>query len=155
MANSATQYLAVGQTATENFTVTVDDGHGGTVDQIVTVTVTGTNDAPTITAADDERRGDRRRNDADDLTDTGTITFDDIDLIDVHTTSVVPAAGNTLGGTLTAVVTDAGDRRRRRHRDLDLQRGQQRHQYLAVGQTATESFTVTVDDGHGGTVDQS
>ena len=39
----------LGQTATETFTVTIDDGHGGTVDQLVTVTVTGTNDAPTIT----------------------------------------------------------------------------------------------------------
>jgi VCBS repeat-containing protein len=46
VANSATQYLAAGQTATESFTVTIDDGHGGTVDQIVTVTITGTNDAP-------------------------------------------------------------------------------------------------------------
>ena len=33
VANSATQYLAVGETATETFTVTIDDGHGGTVDQ--------------------------------------------------------------------------------------------------------------------------
>ena len=57
VANSATQYLAVGQTATEQFTVTVNDGHGGTVSQVVTVTVTGTNDAPTITVA---RRCDRR-----------------------------------------------------------------------------------------------
>ena len=31
VANSATQYLAVDQTATESFTVTISDGHGGTV----------------------------------------------------------------------------------------------------------------------------
>ena len=49
VANSATQYLAAGQTVTENFTVTINDGHGGTVTQVVTVTITGTNDAPTIT----------------------------------------------------------------------------------------------------------
>ncbi len=48
MANSATQYLAEGQTVTENFTVTISDGQGGTVDQLVTVTITGTNDAPTL-----------------------------------------------------------------------------------------------------------
>ena len=53
VADDATDYLAAGQTATETFTVTIDDGHGGTVDQIVTITVHGTNEAPTITAADD------------------------------------------------------------------------------------------------------
>jgi VCBS repeat-containing protein len=49
VANSAVQYLAVGQAATETFTVTVSDGRGGSVNQTVTVTVTGTNDAPVLT----------------------------------------------------------------------------------------------------------
>ena len=31
--------------------VTVDDGHGGTAQQTVTVTITGTNDDPTITSS--------------------------------------------------------------------------------------------------------
>ena len=53
VADDATDYLAEGQTATESFTVTISDGHGGTVDQVVTITVTGTNEAPTITAATD------------------------------------------------------------------------------------------------------
>ncbi len=53
VADDATDYLAVGETATEKFTVTIDDGQGGTVDQCVTITVTGTNEAPTITSADD------------------------------------------------------------------------------------------------------
>src|SRR6202008_1498480 len=52
VANSATQYLAAGQTTTESFTITIDDQHGGTTTQVVTVTVTGTNDAPTISVAD-------------------------------------------------------------------------------------------------------
>src|SRR2546421_260940 len=52
VADNATDYLAVGQTATESFTVSIDDGHGGSVDQLVSITVTGTNEAPTITAAD-------------------------------------------------------------------------------------------------------
>jgi hypothetical protein len=34
------------------------------------------------------------------LSDTGTIAFNDVDLIDVHLASVVPTSG-TLGGTLT------------------------------------------------------
>ena len=88
------------------------------------------------------------------LTDSGTITFDDVDLSDAHITSVAADGGNTLGGTLTAVVSDDGDRGRRRHGELDLQRGQQRHAVPGGGQTATETFTVTIDDGNGGTVDQ-
>ena len=31
--------------------VTVDDGHGGSADQTVTITITGTNDAPVISSA--------------------------------------------------------------------------------------------------------
>jgi VCBS repeat-containing protein len=40
--------LAAGQTVTDSFTVHVDDGAGGFADRQVNITVTGTNDAPTI-----------------------------------------------------------------------------------------------------------
>src|SRR5437867_1482340 len=42
--------LQAGQTLTQLYDVTVDDGHGGTASQTVTITITGTNDAPTITS---------------------------------------------------------------------------------------------------------
>ncbi|EJN14017.1 VCBS repeat-containing protein [Bradyrhizobium sp. YR681] len=45
--NADIQFLAQGQALTQDYFVTVDDGHGGTVIQDVTVTVNGTNDAPT------------------------------------------------------------------------------------------------------------
>lgn len=45
--NADIQFLAQGQTLTQDYFVTVDDGHGGTVIQDVTVTIDGTNDAPT------------------------------------------------------------------------------------------------------------
>lgn len=41
------QSLAAGQTATDTFEYTIDDGHGGTSTATVTVTVNGLNDAPT------------------------------------------------------------------------------------------------------------
>ena len=44
----ALQSLAVGQIITQIYTVTIDDLHGGTITQDVTVTITGTDDAPTI-----------------------------------------------------------------------------------------------------------
>ncbi len=40
--------LAAGETKTEEFTIRVKDPHGEFVDQVVTVTVTGTNDQPTL-----------------------------------------------------------------------------------------------------------
>ncbi|SEM32948.1 VCBS domain-containing protein [Bradyrhizobium sp. OK095] len=45
--NADIQFLAQGQTLAQDYFVTIDDGHGGTVTQDVTVTLNGTNDAPT------------------------------------------------------------------------------------------------------------
>jgi choice-of-anchor C domain-containing protein len=49
---SAVEYLAAGETKVESFTLNVVDEHGGSVPRTVSVTLTGTNDAPVITAAD-------------------------------------------------------------------------------------------------------
>src|SRR5439155_899651 len=46
-ASAAVQALAAGQTVTDVFHYTASDGHGGTATADLTVTVTGTNDAPT------------------------------------------------------------------------------------------------------------
>ena len=46
--SAAVQSLAAGETHNETFTVRVTDDHGATADQVVTVQVTGTNDAPVI-----------------------------------------------------------------------------------------------------------
>ncbi len=88
------------------------------------------------------------------LTTTGTITFNDVDLTDTHTTTVVADAGNTLGGTLVmgAVSESANTEPGTVGWTYTVADGAT--DYLAAGQTATEKFTVTVDDGHGGTVDQ-
>src|SRR5438093_1073207 len=152
---SATLYLAAGQTATEKFTVTIADGHGGTVDQLVTITIHGTNEAPTITAAATDATGSVKVGGTNVyLSVTGQIRMKDVALIDVHSTSVAADAGNTLGGTLTmgsvsesaptepgtvgwtySVADDATD-------------------YLAACPSATHYRSVTIADGHGGTVDQ-
>src|SRR5204863_446986 len=46
------QSLAFGQNITQIYAVTLSDHHGGMVTQNVTVTITGTNDAPVIAAQD-------------------------------------------------------------------------------------------------------
>ena len=45
-ANPAVQALGVGETVTETYNYTVDDGHGGTDTATLTITIFGTNDAP-------------------------------------------------------------------------------------------------------------
>src|SRR5213075_2662235 len=153
VANSATQYLAEGETTTENFTVKVKDNHGGFVDQGVTVTVTGVNDAPTISAADGSGAVTEDAT-SPNLTDTGAITFDDVDLIDTHSTSVATDAGNKLGGNLTAAVTDVATGVGDGTVKWDYSVANSATQYLAEGETTTENFTVKVSDNHGGFVDQ-
>jgi VCBS repeat-containing protein len=50
--DAAIQSLAAGQTVTQTYAVTVNDGHGGMASQNVTITLHGTNDAPVLNAAD-------------------------------------------------------------------------------------------------------
>jgi large repetitive protein len=153
VATAATQFLAAGQTATESFDVTIDDGHTGTVTQTITVTVTGTNDAPTISAA--VSTGAVTEDSADPLTALGTITFDDVDLSDTHTTAVLASVTNTLGGILTATVSDTATGAGNGTVSWSYSVANAATQFLAAGQTATESFDVTIDDGHTGTVTQT
>jgi VCBS repeat-containing protein len=47
VADSALDYLKAGQTLTQKYDVTVDDGHGGTAMQSVTITLIGTDDLTT------------------------------------------------------------------------------------------------------------
>src|SRR6266478_1126566 len=152
VADNATDYLAVGQTATEKFTVTVSDGHGGTASQLVTITINGTNEAPTISAHTDGAVTEDAT--TPNLSTTGTITFADVDKIDTHSVSAVADAGNTLGGTLTPVVTTDATGGVAGTVTWTYTVANNATDYLAVGQTATEKFTVTVSDGHGGTASQ-
>ncbi len=48
--SSYLQSLAVGQSTTDTFSVTVSDGQGGSTNQLLTVTINGANDAPFTTA---------------------------------------------------------------------------------------------------------
>ena len=52
VADSAVEYLAAGQTKVESFTITLNDQNGSVITKQIDVTITGTNDAPVITAQD-------------------------------------------------------------------------------------------------------
>ncbi|MGJ3704451.1 beta strand repeat-containing protein [Variovorax sp. AFSI2.2] len=150
---TAVEYLAAGETRVESFTITVDDQHGGIVTRQIDVTITGTNDAPTIGAADAAAAVTEDAAEPT-LSDSGTITFDDVDLSDAHGVSVAVGAGNTLGGVLTADVSDAATGAGDGTVNWTYSVANAATQYLAQDQTATETFIVSIDDGHGGTAQQ-
>ena len=52
VADAAVEYLAAGQTKVESFTITLNDQNGSVITKQIDVTITGTNDAPVITAQD-------------------------------------------------------------------------------------------------------
>jgi VCBS repeat-containing protein len=98
------QGLAAGEDTTDTFTYTISDGNGGKDTATVTIAVNGVNDAPVITSGtqtvtiietDDVVGG----TDPDPDAATGTITFDDVDLSDVHT---VTHDGGVVSGTTLA-----------------------------------------------------
>jgi VCBS repeat-containing protein len=157
IAEGSLDFLADGEKVTAVFTVSVSDGNGGTASQDVTVNITGNNDLPSITTVENvtDVTGAVTEDAASPtLSDTGIITFNDVDLTDAHTVLVVRASG-TLGGVLTlgsiseSATTSAGSVPWTYTVDNIAT------QYLAAGQTASEVFTVTINDGKGGTVAQN
>lgn len=148
--NAAIQYLAAGQTLTQTYTVEVADGQGGTASQPVTVTITGTNDLPTITAA----TASGAVVEEGVLAASGAVDFSDIDLRDSHTVS---SAANGPGylGTFNAHVTDDGVGDGVGGVAWDFAVDNAAIQYLAAGQVITQTYTVTIADEQGGTVNQT
>ncbi|PMZ87127.1 VCBS domain-containing protein [Pseudomonas sp. FW215-T2] len=146
--NSAAQYLAQGQTVTETYLVTISDGQGSSVTQNVTITITGTNDAPTVTAAEVESGAV-----AEDGTTvaSGSFSFGDVDLADDAHVASVSAPSGALG-TLVAIVSDESTGDAAGSVGWTYTLNNSAAQYLAEGQTKTEVFTVTLTDDFGATV---
>lgn len=147
------EYLAEGETATQTFTYEVTDADGDTDTATATITVTGTNDDPVITAEDLDGAVTEGVPSAGDLTDSGSITFDDVDLNDVH---LVSATGTPIGsvlGTLTAVKdSDTTGTGSGGELTWTYTVAAAEVEYLAKDETRVESFTITLDDQNGGLV---
>ncbi|MFB9943917.1 beta strand repeat-containing protein, partial [Shewanella chilikensis] len=154
IANSLVQFLAVGETITLSFDVTVDDGNGGTDTETVTVTITGTNDAPVLTI---DMSG-AVTEDVDVingmLSDSGDLSFTDVDINDGH--SVSSSYNNDVSWTNNPPLDQATQDALAAGFSVDnsgwnYEIANSLVQFLAVGETITLSFDVTVDDGNGGT----
>ena len=116
---------AANYNGTDSFTVTVSDGKGGSVDSVVSITVTPVNDAPTSS--------DQSVTTAEDAPLTGKIVASDVDgdaLTYAIKTGSAPAHGTVTLNTAT------GDYTYTPNKDYN----------------GPDSFTVAVSDGKGGTV---
>jgi VCBS repeat-containing protein len=171
--NSVLQSLAAGQTITQIYTVKVDDGHGGAVTQDVTVTITGTNDAPIIVAGSTAASGAVTEDvgvSGSNIAASGAIGFQDVDLTDAHAASFVVKSStstamlpgftddDTYIGTfaLNPVSENSGDTTDTGSVGwtFTLDNSDSVLQSLAFGETITQVYTVKLDDGHGGIVTQ-
>ncbi len=164
------QSLAKGQTITQIYTVTIDDHHGGTVTKDVTVTITGTNDAPTITSDASAATGTVTEDAGATLSTGGTLAIQDLDLVDTHTAQAVFKSatssahlpgfdGNTQLGTFTIdpSVTESNSDTSNGATlgwHFTLGNGNPVLQSLAEGQTITQVYTVTFTDNNGAQVSQ-
>jgi VCBS repeat-containing protein len=146
---TAIQQLGAGQSITDSFTAVSSDGTG----KQINVTITGTDDAPVITAQDLIGAVTEQITPAGNLTDSGIITFTDIDLTDVHLVSPTGTLIGSVLGTLTAVKnadttgTGTGGQLTWTYTVADSA-----VEYLAKDQTKVESFTITLDDQNGGLI---
>ena len=166
-ADGAFDFLADGEILTLTYTATVDDGHGGVVTKPITVTVTGSNDTVEITSdpqtATIAERADTHGSATPD-TASGAITFNDADLTDTHEVEItgVSASGTTTGlanGTLPlswltlGPLSDSTDGVQG-SKGWSFSAPDSYFDYLADGEAVTLTYTVEVDDHHGGVTSQ-
>lgn len=126
--------LAEGEIKEEVFTYTVQDNNGGIATNTLTITIEGTNDAPTVEA-------EVNSIDEDTTEIQGSIdTLEDVDTESEHVFTVENGTGQY--GTLV-MQTDGTY-------SYTLDNTLSEVQSLAVGESLSEEFTFTVDDNEGG-----
>ena len=99
--NGSFESLGVGDSTDDSFTYQVEDDNGNTDTATVTITINGTNDAPTISNTANLVYLEAGDASAQNLSDSGTVSFDDLDanaLVDISTALTSPATWN--GGAL-------------------------------------------------------
>ncbi|ACH66589.1 iron-regulated protein FrpC [Aliivibrio fischeri MJ11] len=133
------QALANGETHTVEYQVQVDDGQGGVTTETISIEITGTNDDPIVSG---QSTGLVKEDTATQAEAQGQLTVDDVDLIDVHSWSVDNNAG-TYGSIVIDPVTGLWT--------YSIDNSLPATQALTEGESVEDTFTVTVDDGQGGT----
>jgi VCBS repeat-containing protein len=158
-------YLAAGETLTVNYNVKVSDASTN-ASQAVSVVVTGANDAVTMTggpgsASVAEQPGVNGSSSPDSTSPvpTGTLSFTDVDLSDVHTVDVAVSSAiwsggdfvpsQTLADLQAALMTSLHDSTGSGSGGVDwsFSIADKDLDFLSAGQTLTITYNVTVADG--------
>ncbi|WP_121628985.1 Ig-like domain-containing protein [Tropicibacter alexandrii] len=161
--DGAFEHLAVGETAEVSFEYEIEFANGRTDTATVTITITGENDAPTISVTGAQMIDEAVDASSQALSDSGTVSFDDIDASDVIDITYASNGDMTWsGGVLDsgiAAALEAGFATGATDADapgstpwtfaatVDLD-------FLSAGDTLSWSYTVTADDGNGGTASE-
>ena len=147
------QSLALGQTVTQVYTITVADNNGALVAQDVEITLVGTNDSPIITSEDLSATLAEGLTPVGDLSESGVISFTDVDLTDVHLVSATGIPIGSVLGTLTAVKnSDTTGTGSGGQLTWTYTVAESAIEYLVKNQTKVESFTITLVDQNGGVI---
>lgn len=162
VSESALQFLAEGEYLVVEYPVLLDDGHDAVTTQPVTITITGTNDAPVVAADAGDSAGT-----ATPLVETnaglhasGTLTVTDLDVTDLVRVRVLGSdfrhEGETGGLTdeqllnffhvtetpIDTAATTSG------RLTWTFDSGSEAFNFLGAGETVTLSYVVRPDDNH-------
>ncbi|QXP44978.1 retention module-containing protein [Shewanella eurypsychrophilus] len=152
-------FLAQGETITFSYTVTATDNNNGVATTVVSFTITGTNDAPTVSATASAGFTEAADASTQTLTDSGTVTFGDVDTNDViditfaSNNNISWNGGDLDSGLTTALIngfsTSATDEAPG-NTAWNYNAAGVNLDFLAQGETITFSYTVTATDNNNG-----
>lgn len=170
------QSLTANQSIVQIYTLTLVDPFGAEASQDIKVEIIGTNDSPTIESDTSEHEGFVTEDaDSPTLETSGTILFQDLDLIDSHTATFSLKSSDaivdlpnfnegsgdqaanlgtfSIDPAITENSTDT-DNLATLGWQFELDNDNPVLQSLAVGQTIEQIYTVSISDNNGGTVTQ-
>lgn len=149
-ADPSFNYLAVGQYTTIKVSYDVRDALGLTVQQTETITIHGTNDAPTVSAALTDTASEGAAAFTKDLL-LGASDPDDGETATLHITDVTYKVGTgATSSTIPAGLSLGAD-----GHTLTIDPADPAFDHLAAGQNTTIKVSYDVTDVHGATVDQT
>jgi VCBS repeat-containing protein len=148
----AFDWLAAGETQVLTYVVRVTDDSGATADRNVTITITGTNEAPVVlssvpaaTAVVELADNAAGENTALLTSPVSVIRFADADASNSHNVTVTPSGAGYLG-TLDGLLDNAAD-----SFSWTFSVADSALEWLGAGEVLQQYYTVTIGDGQGGT----
>ena len=160
-------FLGEGEVVTAVFTITVTDDEGATDTQDVTITLTGSNDAPDIQVDAETGSVTGTITEGTTLTDSGSITFTDVDLTDTPTATEVTKSVTAIAQDGEAALTLTSAQQAAIEAAFSIENvdtnnndgtvnwsyniSEANLDFLGAGEVVTAVFTITVTDDEGST----